>query len=100
MSLAMPIIQMHNQMTDHKMSAFTSVLPPNAFGSTKYVVIPKNLAKMTKWKSWMIVRCICGWARVFAKEISTDPKSELVEIVFLLVLISWSVASHFTLHFA
>ncbi len=48
----------------------------------------------------MIVRCICGWARVFAKEISIDPKSELVEIIFLLVLLSWSVASHFTLHFA
>jgi hypothetical protein len=29
-----------------------------------------------------------------------DPKSDLVEIVFLLVLISWSVALHFTLRFA
>jgi hypothetical protein len=48
----------------------------------------------------MIVRCICGWAGVFAKEISIDPKHDLVEIIFLLVLIPWSVASHFTLHFA
>jgi hypothetical protein len=63
MSLAMQIIQMHNQMTDHKMSAFTSVLPPNVFGSTEYGSQSKEPGQILVVYLEMLLQSVLWWQK-------------------------------------
>ncbi len=59
----MQIIQMHNQMTDHKMSAFTSVLPPNVFGSTEYGSQSKEPGQILVVYLEMLLQSVLWWQK-------------------------------------
>lgn len=52
---------MHNQMTDHKMSAFTSVLPPNAFGSTEHFSHSKEPGQIFVVYLEMLLQSVLRW---------------------------------------